>query len=213
VNYRDKRAAENRASCEICGTSDNQCTDKVVVTGKACCPTCANTETHEPQAILEKALAVRVGPPPEPKLFDGVTIDPALDNARLGSQIERVYSLMSDGKWRTLPTIAVVVKGSEAGVSARLRDLRKPWWGAHTVERRRTNSLDGLQEYKLMPAICGLLDGHRSENPRLAARERITAFLDARDTMSAMHPDIVHSVHTVDGSYDLLVSDLREMLK
>lgn len=57
-------------------------------------------------------------------LFDG---DPGerFPSARLASQLTRVKALMSDGRARSLREIAEAVGGSEAGVSARLRDLRK----------------------------------------------------------------------------------------
>ena len=69
--------------------------------------------------------------------FDGETFDPVIDGKRLTSQLERVRALMSDGKWRTLAEIHAVVGGSEAGVSARLRDLRKQRFGGHNVVRQR----------------------------------------------------------------------------
>jgi hypothetical protein len=44
---------------------------------------------------------------------------------------------MSDGVWRTLAEIKEAVGGSEAGISARLRDARRPAVGGFIVERRR----------------------------------------------------------------------------
>jgi hypothetical protein len=80
--------------------------------------------------------------------FDGTTFEPARDIERLTSQLIRVKELMLDGQWRSLPQIAAVVGGSEAGVSARLRDLRKPRNGAYTVNRRHV--ADGLHEYQVI---------------------------------------------------------------
>jgi hypothetical protein len=80
--------------------------------------------------------------------FDGATFEPARDGERLTSQLIRVKELMLDGQWRSLPQIAAVVGGSEAGVSARLRDLRKPRNGAYTVNRRHVT--DGLHEYQVI---------------------------------------------------------------
>lgn len=81
--------------------------------------------------------------------FDGVTIDPKLDRERLMGQLAHVLALMSDGKWRTLKEIAGE-KYSEAGVSARLRDLRKTAFGAYTVDRRRRGEgRSGLFEYRV----------------------------------------------------------------
>lgn len=80
--------------------------------------------------------------------FDGPTYSPALDRSRLNAQLRRVWELMRDGKWRTLGEITAVVGGSEAGVSARIRDFRKDRFGGHTVDRRRIDG--GLYEYRVI---------------------------------------------------------------
>ena len=87
-------------------------------------------------------------PQPVAHDFDGETYEPAQDKHRLNCQLRRVFDLMCDGKWRTLDVIAYQVSGSEAAISARLRDFRKPRFGAHTVERRRVKC--GLFEYRLL---------------------------------------------------------------
>ena len=79
--------------------------------------------------------------------FDGNTYEPELDWQRLTSQMGRVFLLMRDAKWRTLQDISQMAQGSEASVSARLRDLRKERFGAHTVNRRRARG--GLFEYQV----------------------------------------------------------------
>jgi len=64
--------------------------------------------------------------------------------------LDRVRDLMRDGRWRTLAEIVELCGGSEAGVSARLRDLRKPQHGGRRVERRRRGEPRlGLWEYRL----------------------------------------------------------------
>ncbi len=85
----------------------------------------------------------------EPSFFDGITYDPDLDHDRLKTLLGRVRELMSDGTWRTLADIRQACGGSEAGVSARLRDLRKERFGKHRVERRRKT--EGLWEYRVEP--------------------------------------------------------------
>lgn len=75
------------------------------------------------------------GHQPEPR-FDGPDIEPS-DKIRLTGQLARVAELMADGQWRTLREIANHVGCSEAGASARLRDLRKPRNRSHRVDRRR----------------------------------------------------------------------------
>ncbi len=83
-------------------------------------------------------------------LFDGATFDQQLDGNRLGAQLMRVQGLMRDGQWRTLQEIAARVGGSESGVSARLRDLRKSKYGRMVVERRRRDEpARGLFEYRV----------------------------------------------------------------
>ena len=58
-------------------------------------------------------------------MFDGKTFDYRQDYQRLRKSLDRVAHLMGDGRWRTLRQIADQTGSSEAGVSARLRDLRK----------------------------------------------------------------------------------------
>ncbi len=87
--------------------------------------------------------------PPESTAFDGKTYDPKRDHTRLDGQLGRVFRLMTDEKWRTLREIARHVGGSEAAVSARLRDLRKEKYGSLEVERRHLDK--GLWEYRLKP--------------------------------------------------------------
>jgi len=80
--------------------------------------------------------------------FDGETFDRARDGARLTGQLRRVYDVMRDGQWRTIGEIANAVLGSEAAVSARLRDLRKPRFGAYRVERQYVTA--GLWMYRVV---------------------------------------------------------------
>lgn len=89
-------------------------------------------------------------PLPEHMRFDGRTLDSAKDTARLSEQMRRVFKLMCDGQWRTLGQISNLTHAPEASISARLRDLRKPRFGGHTVLRRRYGE-HGLHQYKLIP--------------------------------------------------------------
>ena len=79
--------------------------------------------------------------------FDEATYDPERDGERLHGQLKRVYHLMLDGKWHRLSEIARWSMGTESSASARLRDLRKPKFGGHTIERRYVSR--GLWEYRL----------------------------------------------------------------
>lgn len=83
--------------------------------------------------------------------FSGKTYQEKHDRHRLESQFMRVFNLMRDSRWRTLGEIREAVGGSEAGISARLRDFRKPENGSHRVEsRRRGDVACGLHEYRLV---------------------------------------------------------------
>jgi hypothetical protein len=91
--------------------------------------------------------------------FDGETYDPELDKHRLAAQLQAVRAAMLDGNWRTLAWISGRVGAPEASVSARLRDLRKPRFGAYVVERRRLER--GLHEYRVLEPYgrCSGCDG------------------------------------------------------
>jgi len=60
--------------------------------------------------------------------FSGQTYDPAIDHARLSTALGRVYTVLSDEKWHTLKEIAEKARTSEAGCSARIRNLRETQW-------------------------------------------------------------------------------------
>lgn len=86
--------------------------------------------------------------PPRATAFDGQTYIPNRDYERLSGQLKSVFDLMRDGKWRTLSEIAGKVEGSEAAISARLRDLRKEKYGAHKIDREHIDR--GLYRYRLL---------------------------------------------------------------
>ena len=91
---------------------------------------------------MTKDLSIRTPGP----LFDGPGIEPQ-DVQRLGTQLEAVRRIMRTGRWVTLAELAAATGGSEAGVSARLRDLRKPRFGSMRIDRRRVGG--GLFEYRM----------------------------------------------------------------
>ncbi len=80
--------------------------------------------------------------------FDGETYDASKDQVRLGTQMQRVFDVLQDGKWHTLPEISERTAAPEASVSARIRDLRKERFGSHKVKRKRVADA-GLWKYKL----------------------------------------------------------------
>ncbi len=80
--------------------------------------------------------------------FDGADYDRTRDDVRLTGQLERIWNLMRDGRWRTLREIAETTGDPESSVSAQLRHLRKARFGAHTVNRR--NDGGGLYRYQVI---------------------------------------------------------------
>jgi hypothetical protein len=89
--------------------------------------------------------------PDQPSIFDGYYVT-AADDGRLLNQLERIYYLMRDGQPRTVAQIHAIVGGTQTGVSARLRDLRKAKFGAYEIV---TNDHGGGHfTYRLV-------DGHR----------------------------------------------------
>jgi hypothetical protein len=80
--------------------------------------------------------------------FDGATYDKPRDQVRLGEQMQRVYDVLKTGKWVTLWEIALVTSDPIQSISARIRDLRKPRFGAHNVQGRNIGG--GTWEYRLV---------------------------------------------------------------
>lgn len=87
--------------------------------------------------------------------FSGETYVKVRDRKRLAGLVLRVCDLMLDHQWRSLAEISGAVGGSEAGVSARLRDLRKPSFGGYTVERKYIK--DGLWLYRIAPPVSYII--------------------------------------------------------
>jgi len=83
--------------------------------------------------------------------FHGSNYNPALDKDRLTGQIRRIFDLMQDKHWRTLSEIEAITGDGQSSISAQLRNLRKPEFGMHTVnKKRRGNRKQGLFEYQLI---------------------------------------------------------------
>jgi len=86
--------------------------------------------------------------------FDGDDYKPERDDARLARQYARIFDLMKDGKWRSLYDIWYLTGDPESSISAQLRHMRKRRFGAHTVNRRYVDSMDGLYEYQLIVNVA-----------------------------------------------------------
>tara|TARA_Y100000310_G_scaffold93475_2_gene90966 strand:- start:6073 stop:6459 length:387 start_codon:yes stop_codon:yes gene_type:complete len=114
------------------------------------CPLNPFSGLHAPREDKPSRCACgeRLSAPAVPDgIRDGRTFQPSLDYVRLNAQMSRVVSALAEGAWRTLFEIARDTGDPEASISARIRDLRKPRFGKHTVDRRRREA--GLFEYRL----------------------------------------------------------------
>jgi hypothetical protein len=84
--------------------------------------------------------------------FEGPAYDPETDKDRLASQLGRIYDCMKDHAWRTLEEIHGRTGEPAASISAQLRHLRKPRFGAYRVEKRhRGDPSHGCFEYRVLP--------------------------------------------------------------
>lgn len=108
--------------------------------------------------LFDQNTQAKPSPPPKGPVpdFDGRTYDRQFDYERLKTKFEKVFECMKDGRWRTIDEICAItgidIRGS-AGVSARLRDMRKAKFGGHTLNRRSpktTGREKGVHEYQLI---------------------------------------------------------------
>ena len=83
-------------------------------------------------------------------IFNGSDYVPEFDQNRLTGQIRRIYTLMKDGRFRTLSEIEAATGDPQASISAQIRHLKKERFGSHVVnKRRRGDPTQGLFEYQL----------------------------------------------------------------
>jgi hypothetical protein len=84
--------------------------------------------------------------------FNGDDYVPTRDDPRLRLQVFRVFACMVGGRWLTLKEIAQQTGDPPASISAQLRHLRKPRFGAYVLHKRhRGDPAHGYYEYKLEP--------------------------------------------------------------
>jgi hypothetical protein len=70
--------------------------------------------------------------------FPGPAYREEFDYERLTGQMAAVYRVMKDGRKRTIREVRDEVgKGSETGIAAAIRALRKPEYGSHKIEKER----------------------------------------------------------------------------
>lgn len=138
--------------CEREGCYDHIPLERWLNSGKrarTCSDYCHNRKWRDGKPRIHRARREQLLLELDAREFDGETYDVARDGFRLSSQLNRVRMVMWDGEWRTLRQIQAACGGSEASISARLRDLRKTRFGAHTVSKRVVEGTTGLWEYRL----------------------------------------------------------------
>lgn len=79
--------------------------------------------------------------------FDGITYQDK-DYTRLSGQLLRVFEVMKDGRWYGASQLCELANVSPLSITARIRDLRKPKFGSHTIERKLISG--GYHEYRLV---------------------------------------------------------------
>jgi len=83
--------------------------------------------------------------------FDGAVYVPHYDKKRLTGQLERIFNLMKDGKFRTVNQIHDVLGYPQASISAQLRNLKKERYGGHGLEKQHVGDrANGLWEFKII---------------------------------------------------------------
>ena len=80
--------------------------------------------------------------------FVGSDYEKERDYERLKDQYKTIFSLMSDGNWRTLGQISQITKHPPASISAQLRHARKNKFGSHEVNKKYLG--EGLYSYQLI---------------------------------------------------------------
>lgn len=73
----------------------------------------------------------------------------ATDAPRLTKHLEIVRAAMLGGDWFSLEQLAGIAGCTTQSASARVRDLRKPAFGSHTVERKKVPGSKGLYLYRI----------------------------------------------------------------
>ena len=84
--------------------------------------------------------------------FDGATYEPE-DSPRLSEQLQFVLLILKRGEWYSAEELQgelkkYQVKAGTAGITARIRDLRKPKFGGHNIPHKR---IKGVDRYRLLP--------------------------------------------------------------
>lgn len=114
------------------------------------CPKCGGTgRVWDQQLGTDRLCDCRAErlPPPDVNPVAPAGIENGGDVVRLNRQQARVWAVLRDQEWHTLPELSERCGVPEQSVSARIRDLRKEKYGSHEVERESLGK--GLFRYRL----------------------------------------------------------------
>jgi len=111
-------------------------------------------DSHDHEARIARtgicSVCVAAEPGPDVEIVEeSVSIQHDLFGA-LDGQVGRVLEVLQDGRWHTLRQIAGELEIPEQSVSARIRDLRKPHFGRHTIERRKISGRPPIYQYRFV---------------------------------------------------------------
>ena len=82
--------------------------------------------------------------------FDGDDYVDSRDRQRLKGQMQRVYNCLNDYRWWTVDDICRVTGDRNgASISAQIRNLRKPKFGAYIIEKEHKRN--GLYAFRMLP--------------------------------------------------------------
>ena len=81
-------------------------------------------------------------------IFKGSDYIQERDGKRLTKQFHKVFDLMQDGRYRTLPEISNLLNEPPASISSQLRHFRKVAFGSHIVNKKYEGN--GLFSYQLI---------------------------------------------------------------
>jgi len=114
--------------------------------------------------------------------FSGADYSEERDGDRLSTQLERVRDYMiGHGGWHSIRAIASSTGDPEVSVAAQVRNLRKPRYGAHIVERKR---LGGVYVYHLRRR-CDDDPAMARPDPVRAMRLQLLRYEEALDDIAA----------------------------
>lgn len=116
---------------------------------------------------------------PNAQRFDGAYYNPGRDDQRLTLQIGRVFEVMSDGQWHSLPELHERTGDPEASIEAQLCHLRKVKHGSWIIDCERLNPRSALYYRRMrnpdgteLPPINPRPDPPGAVNGRLDRRRR-----------------------------------------